>query len=203
MFEVRYQRILDPAFHVRRKRHGLGGKIDGTTEANTTGIGMEACGAPGAEDPLDFGKQGDRAAGAISGSGFPQDQTIIGILGDATVSFTYWEKPDDFKGWDAVVAGYAQPRSNGKWKDRVPPDLDALKAHFDKVDDPETLIINRGGSPLRRYQYFRCYGYRGSRLQLEHVSSCYPGYWQKRQVHQNPDQISTICDFKTDPLSVS
>ena len=93
-------------------------------------------------------------------TGLPHLTLSSNILGERTVSFSFWETPASFRDWDGIVANYAQPRSNGEWRERVPLDLDKLKASFQRVEEPETLIVERGGRPLRRYQYYRCFGYR-------------------------------------------
>jgi len=81
-------------------------------------------------------------------------------LGEPNKAFTFWDNLASFSGWDCVYANYAQPTSRGTWRERVELDPEKLRARFDKVDGPEELIVNRGGAPLRRYQYYRCYGYR-------------------------------------------
>lgn len=46
------------------------------------------------------------------------------------------------------------------WKERNPLDLSLVRPHFEKIEGPITVVVERGGRPLRRYQFFRCFGYR-------------------------------------------
>ncbi len=98
------------------------------------------------------------------GSGYPQAseiayylrephrclaQNAVGLPG--AVSFQFWEQPDDFAGWDAVVvtegSRFVIPR-------------EALDPYFERVEEGETFVVERAGSPLRRCTFYRAYGYR-------------------------------------------
>ena len=83
------------------------------------------------------------------------------VLGERALAFDGWEDPGQWRGWDCLYCNYSQITSSNKWRERVKLNVDSLREHFTRVEEPETLEVDRGGRPLRLYVYYRCYGYRG------------------------------------------
>jgi 4-amino-4-deoxy-L-arabinose transferase-like glycosyltransferase len=116
-------------------------------------------------DKTFFAGPGYQAASELAfTTGLPHLTLSNNLFGERALAFDRWEDPMQFRHWDAVVANYAQPRSNGEWKDRNQLSLEKLQSHFETVGPVKTVIIERGGRPLRRYQYFECTGYTGPKI---------------------------------------
>jgi hypothetical protein len=94
-------------------------------------------------------------------TGMPHLVSSNNVLGQQALSFDAWEDPAQWRGWDCLYCNYAQITSSGAWRERVKLDVQALREHFSKVDEPVKVEIERGGKPLRLYLYYRCYDYRG------------------------------------------
>lgn len=83
-------------------------------------------------------------------------------LGEEALGYDYFEDPRDFLGWDAILVVYQTPGSDGAFRSRVMLDENKLRNVFGRIEGPDKLDVERGGSPLRRYLIYRCFGYRGS-----------------------------------------
>lgn len=83
------------------------------------------------------------------------------VLGDEAKGYDFWEEPAAFQGWDAIYMVYEEPTSGGDWRQRVRLDPARLEKAFARVDGTDSLIVFRGGKPLRRYVFYRCFDYRG------------------------------------------
>lgn len=99
-------------------------------------------------------------------AGDPQNTLSNNILGEHAKGYDFWTPPERYLGWDAVYMVYERPKSSGGWRPMVdlePPDR--LKSHFSRVEGPQNLTVFRGGKPLRRYVFYRCFDYLGPRGQ--------------------------------------
>jgi len=83
------------------------------------------------------------------------------ILGEDALGYDYFEEPTEFLGWDAILVVYQTPKTDSEYRSRVNLDENRLRSVFAKIDGPEMLDVERGGSPLRRYLIYRCFEYRG------------------------------------------
>jgi len=93
--------------------------------------------------------------------GLPHRVLANNVLGNRALAYDFWERPEDFRGWDALYVVYSQPTSSGSWRERVGLDPEQLKSRFERVEEPEVWTSYRGRAPLRRYHVYRCFGYRG------------------------------------------
>lgn len=93
--------------------------------------------------------------------GHPHETMANNVLGERAVSYDFWEKPSLFLGQDAVLVTYGTPRHNGTFRPRVWLDEERLHRCFERIDAPTFLDVDRGGKPLRHYEFYRCYNYLG------------------------------------------
>lgn len=96
-------------------------------------------------------------------AGDPRNTLANNILGDEAKGYDFWYDPGDFRGWDAVYMVYEEPKSSGGWSQRVGLDPSRLAAVFGRVEGSESLVVFRGGKPLRRYTFYKAFSYRGPR----------------------------------------
>jgi dolichol-phosphate mannosyltransferase len=95
-------------------------------------------------------------------AGDPQNTLSSNILGEHAKGYGYWNPPERYLGWDAVYMVYERPESSGNWEQIVKlSSPDRLKSHFTRVEGPQNLTVFRGGKPLRRYIFYRCFDYLG------------------------------------------
>ncbi len=99
-------------------------------------------------------------------TGLPHLTLSNNMFGERALAFDRWEDPMAFRNWDALVCNYAQPRQNGDWKERNKLNLPQLQGYFSSVDLHKTVVVERGGRPLRRYQYYICKNYSGPRIRI-------------------------------------
>jgi len=96
-------------------------------------------------------------------AGDPQNTLSSNVLGEHAKGYDFWKQPGDVLGWDAIYMVYEMPTSSGQWRPMVQLESsDRLEGHFARVEAPESLTVFRGGKPLRRYLFYRCFDYRGA-----------------------------------------
>lgn len=84
------------------------------------------------------------------------------ILGKNTDSFSNWENPKQFLGWDCIYVLAEDLSSDGNWVPRHAFSLTDLEKHFKEVEHESRLTAFQGGKPLRRYKIYKCYNYLGA-----------------------------------------
>jgi 4-amino-4-deoxy-L-arabinose transferase-like glycosyltransferase len=105
---------------------------------------------------------GYQAASELAFHGIPEDRLVsVNALGLRGLAYDYWTQPGDFVGWDAVMVTFDRVKSNGSWQSQTEPEWPLLRAAFARMDQPVDHIELRAGAPLRRYRYYRLYGYKG------------------------------------------
>lgn len=102
---------------------------------------------------------GYQSASELAFHGIPLDLLVsVNALGQRGLGFDYWTPPARFTGWDAIIVAYARVKANGQWAEI---DVPELPGYFGRLSEPEELIVQRAGAPLRRYLYWRGYDYKG------------------------------------------
>lgn len=74
---------------------------------------------------------------------------IVGING---LQYDFWCNPDTLIGKNCIFV-YDKRKSYN----------DRLEQFFEKVEEPETMLIEKGGKKVTEFYIFRCYNYRGIR----------------------------------------
>lgn len=105
---------------------------------------------------------GYQCASELAFAGVPLESVVsINALGMRALAYDYWTPAYKFVGWDAVVVGYSRVKANGEWHPQYEIDINRLRGCFERVDGPYELVEMRGGQPLRRYSYWKAFGYKG------------------------------------------
>lgn len=83
------------------------------------------------------------------------------ILGEQAKSFSYWENPKLFAGWDCIYVLSEDLASDDNWVPSNAFSQTSLEQHFQEVEHESRLTAFQGGKPLRRFKIFKCHNYLG------------------------------------------
>ena len=101
---------------------------------------------------------GYQASSLITFYGIPKELvTSVNALGMRGLAYDFWNQPEQFEDWDAIIVGYSRVRSNGSWHPQLEIDPKLLQLHFERVDAPVEHVEMRDGQPLRKYTYWKAY----------------------------------------------
>ena len=73
-------------------------------------------------------------------------------IGETALQFDYWQNPNDYKGWDAILTAADFNKH---------PDIDKVSKYFERVEEVPSYKFESYGRIFRTFWIYKCFGYKG------------------------------------------